>query len=68
LGKLQGMFGQQFYIVDNNRGVPDLTYVTKSIDGWLAKTPSRPAAKEWIKQQQQAKAGAANNSTPGIAP
>jgi hypothetical protein len=59
LGKLQGMFGQQFYIVDNNRGAPDLTYVTKSIDGWLAKPPSRPAAKEWIRQQQQAKAGTA---------
>jgi len=47
LGKLQGMFGRQFFIVDNNRS-PDLTYAAKSFHKWLNVPPSMPAAKEWI--------------------
>jgi predicted kinase len=52
LGKLQSMFGRNFYIVDNNRGEPQLDYVEKSLRNWLEKPANRPAAREW--QQQQA--------------
>jgi predicted kinase len=51
LGKLQGTFGQQFYIIDNN-DAPNITYVDKAMRAWLAAPPRRPAAAEWIKQQQ----------------
>ena len=48
LGKLQVMFGRQFFIVDNNRS-PDLTYAAKSFHKWLEVPPTMPAAREWIK-------------------
>lgn len=51
LGKLQVMFGRQFFIVDNNR-TPDLTYAAKSFHKWLAVPPNKPAAREWIKAQK----------------
>ena len=54
LGKLQGTFGQQFYIIDNN-DKPNITYVDKAMRAWLAAPPRRPAAAEWIKQQQAAR-------------
>ena len=54
LGKLQGTFGQQFYIIDNNE-TPNITYVDKAMRAWLAAPPRRPAATEWIKQQQAAR-------------
>jgi predicted kinase len=54
LGKLQGTFGQQFYIIDNNE-TPNITYVDKAMRAWLAAPPRRPAATEWIKQQRAAR-------------
>jgi predicted kinase len=64
LGKLQMMFGQQFYIVDNNRGKPNVAYVDKAMRTWLAQAPRKPAATEWIKQQKELKAkGPAANAT-----
>lgn len=62
LGKLQGTFGQQFYIVDNNRGKPKVEYVDKAMRAWLNQAPRRPAATEWIRQQKELKArGSAGN-------
>ena len=54
LGKLQGTFGQQFYIIDNN-DTPNITYVDKAMRAWLAAPPRRPAAAEWVKQQRAAR-------------
>jgi predicted kinase len=53
LGKLQSMFGRNFYIVDNNRGEPKLEYVEGSLRKWLEKAPARPAAREWMQQQAE---------------
>lgn len=55
LGELQGMFGQRFYIIDNNRGEPDLSYVQKSMKNWLDAPVHNHAAREWIKNEHQAK-------------
>jgi len=52
LGQLQNMFGQNFYIIDNDNDIPDLTYVSKSINKWLAKPPHLPAATAWINSQK----------------
>ena len=57
LGALQAMFGGSFYIVDNNRGEPNVSYVAKTMNRWLAQQPNKPAAKEWIQQQMAAKQG-----------
>jgi adenylate kinase family enzyme len=54
LGKLQGTFGQQFYIIDNNQ-TPNINYVDKAMRAWLSQPPRRPAAIEWIKQQHAAR-------------
>lgn len=57
LGKLQSVFGQQFYIVDNNvKQNPKIAYVDKAMRTWLNQAPRRSAAAEWIKQQKQLKA------------
>jgi adenylate kinase family enzyme len=56
LGKLQTLFGQHFYIVDNNQGEPNVSYVDKAMRNWLNQTPRRPAAVEWIKHQKELKA------------
>ncbi len=53
LGKLQSTFGKNFYIVDNNRGEANLSYVEKSMRNWLDKPPNRPAAREWMQQQAE---------------
>jgi hypothetical protein len=53
LGRLQGMFGTNFYIVDNNRGELKLDYVESSLRRWMEKPPSRPAAREWMQQQAE---------------
>lgn len=55
LGQLQSMFGQRFFIIDNNRGTPNISYVQKAIDKWLNAPPSSHIAKEWMKKEQQAK-------------
>ena len=60
LGKLQGTFGQQFYIIDNN-DTPNITYVDKAMRAWLAAPPRRPAAAEWIKQQRAARTQGTQN-------
>jgi len=61
LGQLQGLFEGNFYIVDNNRGEPNLKFVQKSINRWLASKPHKPAAREWIHQQLEfKKQGSAN--------
>ncbi len=55
LGQLQSIFGNRFFIIDNNRGEPDLQYVQKSMDKWLKAPPQSHIAKEWIKNELQAK-------------
>lgn len=61
LGALQSLFGGQFFIVDNNRGEPNVAYVAKTMKRWLAQTPNKPAAREWMKQQIELKKQANNN-------
>jgi adenylate kinase family enzyme len=55
LGQLQSMFGNRFFIIDNNRGEPNLQYVQKAIDRWLNAPPQSHIAKEWIKNELEAK-------------
>lgn len=56
LGKLQNMFGPNFFIVDNNKSqLPRLEYVEKSMNKFLNSAPKMPAAKEWIDTQQKAR-------------
>ena len=55
LGQLQSIFGNRFFIIDNNRGEPDVQYVQKSMDKWLKAPPQSHIAKEWIKNELQAK-------------
>jgi predicted kinase len=55
LGQLQGIFGNRFFIIDNNRGNPDIQYVQKSMDKWLKAPPHSHIAKEWIKDELQSK-------------
>lgn len=55
LGQLQSIFGNRFFIIDNNRGEPDIQYVQKSMDKWLNAPPQSHLAKEWIKKEHQAK-------------
>lgn len=55
LGQLQSMFGKRFFIIDNNRGDPNVQYVQNSIDKWLNAPPQSHVAKEWIKKELQAK-------------
>jgi predicted kinase len=63
LGALQALFGNNFYIVDNNRGEPNVSYVAKSMNRWLAQAPSKPAAKEWIQQQLKQKSSPPSNDS-----
>lgn len=58
LGALQSMFGGNFFIVDNNRGEPNVGYVAKTMNRWLAQPPRSPAAREWMQQQMAAKSAA----------
>ena len=58
LGALQAMFDGAFYIVDNNRGDPNLDYVKKAVNKWLATPSNKPAAREWMQKQQELKAQA----------
>jgi len=55
LGQLQSIFGNRFFIIDNNRGEPDIQYVQKAMDKWLNAPPQSHIAKEWIKKELQAK-------------
>lgn len=55
LGQLQSIFGNRFFIIDNNRGEPDTQYVQKSMNKWLGAPPQSHIAKEWIKNELQAK-------------
>jgi predicted ABC-type ATPase len=55
LGQLQSIFGNRFFIIDNNRGEPNIQYVQKSMDKWLGAPPQSHIAKEWIKNELQAK-------------
>lgn len=62
LGALQNLFGSSFFIVDNNRGEPNVSYVSKTMKRWLAQAPSKPAAREWMQQQMELKKQAPNNA------
>jgi adenylate kinase family enzyme len=55
LGQLQSIFGNRFFIIDNNRGEPDVQYAQKYMDKWLKAPPQSHIAKEWIKKELQAK-------------
>lgn len=55
LGQLQSIFGNRFFIIDNNRGKPDTQYVQKSMNKWLGAPPQSHIAKEWIKNELQAR-------------
>lgn len=55
LGQLQNIFGKKFFIIDNNRGEPNIGYVENSLDKWLKAPPQSHIAKEWIKNELQAK-------------
>lgn len=55
LGQLQSIFGNRFFIIDNNRGEPDTQYVSKAMDKWLKAPPQSHIAKEWIKNELQAR-------------
>ena len=55
LGQLQSIFGNRFFIIDNNRGEPDTQYVQKSMNKWLGAPPQSHIAKEWIKNELQAR-------------
>lgn len=55
LGQLQSIFGNRFFIVDNNRGDPDTQYVQKTLDKWLKAPPQSHIAKEWIKKELKKK-------------
>jgi predicted kinase len=57
MGALQRIFGQKFYIVDNNvDGKPaNISFVAKEMRRWLS-TPARsPIAKKWIEDAKKAK-------------
>ena len=60
LGALQSMFGGNFFIIDNNRGEPNVAYAEKTLKRWLNKSPTNPAAREWMQQQMAAKQGSAD--------
>ena len=49
--KYQQIFGKNFFVV-NNEGAVDLAKVEKSINQFMSAPPSKPAALQWIKQQQ----------------
>jgi adenylate kinase family enzyme len=55
LGQLQSIFGNRFFIIDNNRGEPDIQYAQKYMNKWLNAPPQSHLAKEWIKKEHQAK-------------
>lgn len=55
LGQLQNIFGKKFFIIDNNRGEPNIGYVENSLDKWLKAPPQSHIAKEWIKNELQSK-------------
>lgn len=55
LGQLQSIFGNRFFIIDNNRGEPDVQYVQKAMDKWLKAPPQSHIAKEWIRKELEAK-------------
>lgn len=55
LGKLQNIFQERFFIIDNNRKDVNLKYASKSLDRWLSTPPMKMKAQEWIKQQKEIK-------------
>lgn len=55
LGELQGMFGSNFWLVDNSGESPNLKYSEKEIRRWLEKPPSNFIAKQWIAQNKSGK-------------
>ena len=48
LGKFQGMFGNNFIIVDNTEYQPVSKSVQKQVDGFLRKPIQNPIGKKWI--------------------
>ena len=56
LGKLQGMFGRNFLIVDNDTNA-NLSYAGKSLDRWLERPPTSTVAREWLQSRQRAQSG-----------
>jgi predicted kinase len=70
LGALQSMFGGNFFIIDNNRGEPNVAYAEKTLKRWLNKTPTNPSAREWMQAQLAAKstAGKMNQRSDDAAP
>lgn len=55
LGKLQNIFEERFFIIDNNRKEVNLRYASKALDRWLSTPPMKPKAQEWIKDQKALK-------------
>lgn len=52
LGNYQSMFGNNFFIVDNNLDEPPtLDYAEGQLRQWLSKPPRSPVARRWIEQQ-----------------
>lgn len=62
LGALQSLFQSNFFIVDNNKEVPDIKYVQKRLNKWLDNKRYNPIARDWIKQQQALK----QQSSPAV--
>lgn len=57
LGALQRIFGQRFYIVDNNVDgrKPNITYADKELRRWLSAPPKNPTARKWIEFAREKK-------------
>ena len=53
---LQKIFGDNFIIIDNTN-TPDLSLAQKKINRFMSAPPSKPAALEWIKQQNMSRKG-----------
>lgn len=62
LGTLQSIFGNNFFIVDNDR-TPNLAYVEKAMRLWLNQQPSKLAARDWIAQQLIQRRGRSSTAT-----
>lgn len=55
LGKLQNIFQERFFIIDNNSQQINLKYASKALDRWLNTPPMKSKAQEWLKQQKEKK-------------
>ena len=51
-GQLQNIFKDRFFIIDNNRGDTNISYVEKYMNNWLSSPPKSHTAKQWIASQK----------------